>query len=121
MANSILTAVRHRPLRRFVGSAGKISGVVDWNQGIARGDRRFALVGLRSDLEWSILNPVENPVDAEAIRRLDHKLEVDIAADLLRRYWAYWTLEKLHWSILDNAHEITELFLRLGEQRLGIV
>lgn len=100
--------------------AGQVSGVVDWNQGIARGDRRFALVGLRSDLEWSVLNPVENPVDTEAIELLDQKLELDVPAALLRRYWAYWTLEKLHWSILDNAHETAELFLRLGEQRLDL-
>lgn len=36
---------------------GQVSGVVDWNLGVARGDRRLALACLRNDLEWSVLNP----------------------------------------------------------------
>ncbi len=77
-------------------------------------------MSLRSDLEWTVVNPVENPVDPAAIERLDQILEADLPAPLLRRYWAYLTLQKLHWAIFDNANETIEVFLRLGEQRLDL-
>jgi hypothetical protein len=33
--------------------SGEVTGVVDWNLGVARGDRRFGLVKLLFDLTWA--------------------------------------------------------------------
>lgn len=99
---------------------GVITGVVDWNLGVARGDRRLGLVCLRSDLEWTVLDPQRNPVDRSAIDRLDQIIEEQIDPSLQRKYWAYWTLQKLHWAILQNATGTIDLFLRLGENRPGV-
>nr|WP_273378516.1 phosphotransferase [Actinopolymorpha pittospori] len=40
----------YTPPNVLVDESGHISGIVDWNGGITRGDRCFALVGLRADL-----------------------------------------------------------------------
>jgi aminoglycoside phosphotransferase (APT) family kinase protein len=100
----------------------RITGIVDWNLGIARGDRRFALVGLRRDLEWSALWPVgESGVDSDAIDYLDDILDNMIEPPLLRKYWAHWTLSMLHGVIPQGTPDWIDLFLNLGERRLGLV
>lgn len=100
---------------------GRITGVVDWNHGIARGDRRFALVGLRSDLEWSrLFPPSRSLITNDAIDRLDDILQRMVEPATLRRYWAHWTLSKLHGVIPQNTPEWIELFLGLGERRLDL-
>ena len=100
----------------------RISGVVDWNFGVARGDRRFALVGLRSDLEWGALFPPDRSLVArDAAERLDEILDEAIEPTTLRRYWAHWTLSKLHGVIPMNSPDWIELFLSLGERRLAVV
>jgi aminoglycoside phosphotransferase (APT) family kinase protein len=99
----------------------RITGVIDWNLGIARGDRRFALVGLRRDLEWSRLYPPElRPVDDAALDHLDDTLGNTIDPATLHRYWAHWTLSTLHGVIPMKSPDWTELFLSLGESRLGL-
>lgn len=113
----------HRDYARgnvLVGADGRISGVVDWNAGVFRGDRNFALVSLRSDLEWreqSAANAAE--IDKSAVDRLDQILDERIEPTLLRKYWAYWTLQKLPFAIWQNEIDVFELFLGLGERRLG--
>jgi aminoglycoside phosphotransferase (APT) family kinase protein len=95
---------------------GKISGVVDWNGGIARGDRHFALVGLRADLTLGRWMHAKHPrVHQNALDRLDEHLASALDPTQLRRYWAHCTLHRLHWMItLDDADGI-DLALRLGE------
>lgn len=98
---------------------GRITGVVDWNLGVARGDRLLALVGLRSDLQWSALFPEgAGGVERAAIDQLDRILEERIDPTTLRAYWAFWTLMKLDGLILEDAPEAIELFLDLGFDRL---
>jgi aminoglycoside phosphotransferase (APT) family kinase protein len=98
----------------------QITGVVDWNLGVARGDSNLALVWLRSDLEWSALFPPgQGGVEPAAIARLDRLLEERVEQGLLRAYWAHWSLVRLHWLILDGHRGPIELFLRLAECRLG--
>jgi aminoglycoside phosphotransferase (APT) family kinase protein len=98
----------------------RITGVVDWNLGAARGDRRFALVGLRFDLAWSTLyDGGEHGVTQETIDRLDEILDETIEPTLLRVYWAHWTLNRLDWVISHHSRETIDLFLALGESRLA--
>lgn len=103
-------------------AAGRVTAVVDWNNGIARGDRNFALVSLRSDLQWREQSP-ENwaGIDESAIDRLDQILAERIEPVLLRKYWAFWTMQKLLPAIWRNEADVLDVFLRLGEQRLGII
>jgi aminoglycoside phosphotransferase (APT) family kinase protein len=100
---------------------GQISGIVDWNLGVARGDRRFALVKLRFDLTWDAMSADggQQCVEQEAIDRVDDVLETTLEPDLLRKYWAHWTLVMLHWTIRSGNPEVIDLHLRLGESRLS--
>ena len=95
----------------------EISGVVDW--GLCRGDRRFALVGLRFDLAWTALDQ-SSPVvvDPAAVDRLDEHLEALLEPAELLRYWAHWTLRQLDWTISHHGPADIELHLELGESRL---
>ncbi len=96
--------------------AGVVSGVVDWNWGALRGDRRFALVRIYIDLFWSTVYP--GGVDRSAWDRLDTVVETMIEPDLLRAYWAQATLDQLsHW--IEESSDAVDLFIRFGEYRLG--
>jgi aminoglycoside phosphotransferase (APT) family kinase protein len=99
---------------------GKVSGVVDWNWGVGRGDRRFALVRIYVDLYWSTLGHAggEYGVQQSAFTRLDEVLDARLEPQLLRMYWAHTTLNQLHWAILYHNPEVVDLFLRFGESRL---
>jgi aminoglycoside phosphotransferase (APT) family kinase protein len=95
---------------------GVVSGVVDWNWGARRGDRRFALIGIYIDLFWSTVYP--GRVDRSALDRLDTAVEAMIEPELLRAYWAQITLGQLsHWIV--ESDEAVDLFVRFGEYRLG--
>ena len=100
--------------------SGRITGVVDWNLGVARGDRRLALVSLRSDLQWSALHPEgAGGVERIAMDHLDRILEERIDPATLRAYWAFWTLMKLEGLIIENAPKAIDVFLDLGFRRLA--
>lgn len=73
----------------LVDERGRITGVVDWNLGVARGDRHYALVSLRSDLAWNALprNGIDD-VHRATMERLDRVLEQRIDPTTLRGYWA---------------------------------
>jgi aminoglycoside phosphotransferase (APT) family kinase protein len=88
-----------------------ISGIVDWNQGAARGDHRFALIPR--------LGVHEHPaVQGEALDRLD-QVVATIDPPLLRIYQAHWKVLHVHYAIsnrLDDAR--IEDDLRAAEQFL---
>lgn len=102
-------------------AAGQITGVVDWNFGVARGDRRFGLVKLLFDLTWdaSAADGGLQNVQPEAVDRVTEVLEQTIEPEVLRMYWAHWTLSMLHWTILSGIPEVIDIHLELGESRLG--
>lgn len=103
----------------LVDERGRITGVIDWNLGVARGDRNFALVSLRSDLEWKALSPSGiDETHRAATDRLDRVLDERIDPTTLRAYWAYWTLMKLAGLIWEGAPRAVEVFLDLGLRRL---
>jgi aminoglycoside phosphotransferase (APT) family kinase protein len=95
---------------------GQISGIVDWNFGVARGDRRFALLGMRFHLATE-----GDQVEGQhlAIDRLDDILAATIEPALLRIYRAHWAVHRVHWSIHNTfSPERIEHDLRFAERHL---
>lgn len=78
---------------------GQISGVVDWNFGVNRGDCRYALLGMRGHLanEGDQYEGCQDAID-----RLDEVLETTIEPSLLRAYWVHRTVQGVHWAIHDH-------------------
>lgn len=99
---------------------GHVSGVVDWNFGVARGDRRFALIKTRFELAWCRLNPAadQHHVQPSAIDQLDQILDTQIEPHLLQLYWAHWSLYQLDWTIRHEPTDAINLHLDLAESRL---
>jgi len=100
--------------------AARVTGVVDWNNGAARGDRHFALVKLLFDLTWDAASPAggHQHVQADAVDRLQTLLHRTIAPGLLRFYWAHWTLTMLSWTIPSGDPAAVDIHLELGERGL---
>lgn len=67
-AGSDLVHTDYIPDNVLYDENGRVTGIVDWNFGVARGDRHFALIKLRNDLD----NRAN--VEPEAIQRLDEIL-----------------------------------------------
>jgi hypothetical protein len=99
---------------------GRVSGVVDWNNGAARGDRRFGLVKLFFDLSWAAAFPGDGRrhIEPAALDRLHAVLVETVEPDLLRLYWAHWTLVMLRWTIRAGKPAVIDLHLWLGERGL---
>jgi len=100
---------------------GRVTGVVDWNSGAARGDRHFALVKLLFDLTWDAASPGggQQHVQVDATDRLQTLLHQTVAPDLLRLYWAHWTLTMLSWTIPSGDPAAVDIHLELGERGLN--
>jgi hypothetical protein len=91
----------------------KLTGVIDWDQAAARGDRHFALVKLRYLLAWEDPNPI-------VMARLDELLAELIDPETLLIYWAHWGLRMVDWMLInDFGPAATEIHLSLAETRLG--
>ncbi|MBM7783395.1 aminoglycoside phosphotransferase family protein [Tenggerimyces flavus] len=97
---------------------GNLSGVVDWNFGVARGDRRFGLVKLLFDLTWAAGSPGEEQAPRpDALERAAEAVDA-IEPEKLKLYWAHWTLAMLYWTIRSGYEEVIAIHLDLGESRL---
>lgn len=96
----------------------QVSGVIDWNNGALRGDRGFALVKLLFDLTWEAAAPDggRHRVQTGGLIRLRQVLQETVDAAALRSYWAYWTLQMLHWTIRAADSTVIDLHLDLGER-----
>jgi Ser/Thr protein kinase RdoA (MazF antagonist) len=97
----------------------RATGVVDWNLGVYRGDRLFALVQTRFDREWFVRSPDADPVENAAAAHLDEILADRIAPSTLRRYWAHWMLHQVSRAIRSAQSEVIEWHLDLAESRLA--
>jgi hypothetical protein len=102
-------------------SHGAVSGIVDWNNGAARGDRNFALVKLLFDLTWdgAAAGGGRHHIRPEALEHLHRQLVARLDPATLRAYWAHWTLVMLHWTIRSGDVDAINLHLDLGERELG--
>jgi aminoglycoside phosphotransferase (APT) family kinase protein len=98
---------------------GSATGVVDWNLGVYRGDRHFALVQTRFDREWFVRASDADPVETAAAFRLDEILAERIPPDTLRLYWAQWMLHQLDRAIRTGSPEAVDWHLDLAESRLA--
>jgi hypothetical protein len=76
-------------------SAGQVSGVVDWNFGAARGDRHYALIGLR----WGSVGA--RTIKPDEMARIDAAV-AELDRPLRRSYEAHWAAYKLHRSIAER-------------------
>ena len=70
-----------------------LTGVVDWNAGVARGDRRFSLLRLKSNVAS------DYGASAEVIAHISHILETTLDRDLLRTYSRHIAVQKVHYAI----------------------
>lgn len=100
--------------------AGMITGVIDWNYGVARGDRRYGLVKLLHTLAFAArADDAEAVPTTDALDHLDRLVRDRIPSALLRRYWAHHTLTMLYSSLRWGTSEAFDLHLELGESRLS--
>jgi len=102
----------------FVGAT--ITGVVDWNYGVARGDRYFGLVKLLHTLSFASESPSAGvkPTNA-ALERVEHVVSSVLHPETLRRYWAHQTLNMLYGSLRWGTSEAFDTYLGMGEARLN--
>lgn len=77
----------------------RVSGIVDWNRGIARGDRWYALIGTHVNMtsEAALYG-----VTGDAIDRLDEILTTHLDDPTRARYREHWYLDSAHRSILSR-------------------
>lgn len=100
----------------LLDDAGRVTGIVDWNGGVSRGDRRFALLRIvinldaEGDPSW---------VEPEATERLDEIIRRRIEPDLLRAYWAAAMVERAYEAIRKGfPPERIEDTIRFAERHL---
>lgn len=98
---------------------GMITGVVDWNYGVARGDRRYAMVKLLHTLAFAARSEAADAAPTtEALDHLDRLVRQEIPGPVLRRYWAHHTLTMLYSSLRWGTVRAFDLHLELGESKL---
>ncbi|GAB3415416.1 hypothetical protein GCM10027569_36960 [Flindersiella endophytica] len=100
-----------------------ITGVIDWNYGIVRGDRYFALVKLLHTLSFDAASAPgpgrARPDAAAAVDRVEQVLADRLDPQTLRRYWAHQTLNMLYSSLRWGTEAAFQTYLRLGESKLA--
>lgn len=99
-------------------STGSITGVVDWNLGVYRGDRHLALVKTRFELEWGLHAADPDPAEIAAAAHLDQVLHQRLLPDVLRSYWAHRMLYQLHFALQFAPPDVAEWHLQVAEDRL---
>lgn len=100
--------------------AGTISGVVDWNYGVDRGDRYFGLMKLLHTLSFDAARASADhrPTD-QAVARVERRLTECLAPDTFRRYWAGMTLAMMYVSLRWGTEEAFSTYLEFGEAKLA--
>jgi aminoglycoside phosphotransferase (APT) family kinase protein len=98
----------------------RISGVVDWNYGVALGDRWFGVVKLLHNLSFDAATGggASRPT-RQALARVETVLRSRLAPEVLRRYWAHQTLNMLYGSLRWGTERAFTAHLELGESRLS--
>jgi aminoglycoside phosphotransferase (APT) family kinase protein len=92
---------------------GRVSGVVDWNSGAVRGDRRYALLGLR----WGSVG--RKTVGARELDQIEAEL-ANLDPATRRSYEAHWVVDQVHESIVKGfSPERVEADVVRAEQALG--
>lgn len=95
MRGDDLVHTDYSPGNVLFDDAGRVSGVVDWNFGAARGDRHYALVGL----QWGSVG--RRTVKPGELARIDAVL-ADLDPATRRSYQAHWAVYGVHRSIVER-------------------
>jgi hypothetical protein len=96
-----------------------ISGVIDWNYGVARGDRHYGLVKLLHTLSFdAATTPAHRRPTDTAVTRVERLLNERLAPDTFRRYWAHQTLGMMYASLRWGTEHAFTTYLELGESKL---
>jgi aminoglycoside phosphotransferase (APT) family kinase protein len=100
--------------------SGAITGVVDWNYGVARGDRQFGLVKLLHTLSFAARTPGADirPTPA-ALDRVERGVSNVLPVLTFRRYWAHQTMNMLYASLRWGTPQAFATYLELGESQLA--
>jgi aminoglycoside phosphotransferase (APT) family kinase protein len=75
--------------------SGHVTAVVDWNTGVARGDRRYALIGLK----WRSVD--RSTMSADQLTLIEETM-IDLAPSIRRSYEAHWWVHRAHMSIVKG-------------------
>lgn len=98
---------------------GNICGVVDWNYGLARGDRHYALAKLLHTLSFDAATaPADRRPTPQALSRVEQLLTERLDPATFRRYWAAKTLNMMCVSLRWGTEEAFTTWLELGESKL---
>lgn len=113
MQGDDLVHTDYSPGNVLFDDTGQVTGVVDWNQGAVRGDRRYALLGLG----WTSVG--RKTVAPEQLARIESEF-AGLDAAIRRRYEAHWIVDRVHESIVKgfSPERIEEDVVR-AEQALG--
>ena len=95
MTGDDLVHTDYSPGNVLFDDAGQVSGVVDWNFGVARGDRHYALIGLQwGSVGARTIKPQEMAYIEAAVSELGPVLR--------SRYEAHWATYQVHRSIIER-------------------
>jgi aminoglycoside phosphotransferase (APT) family kinase protein len=95
MGGDDLVHTDYSPGNVLFDESGQVSGVVDWNFGAARGDRRYALIGWR----WGSIG--QRTVGTAESLQIDAAL-AGLDPATRRSYEAHWALFRVHRSIAQG-------------------
>ncbi|WP_152362047.1 phosphotransferase [Microlunatus speluncae] len=95
LAGDDLVHVDYSPGNVLFDESGRVSGVVDWNFGAARGDRRYALIGLA----WGSVG--RRTIKAGEQACIDAAL-AELQPATRRSYEAHWAAYNVHRSIVEG-------------------
>lgn len=97
---------------------GAITGVIDWNLGVYRGDRHLALVKTRFDLEWCLHEQDHHDALDDAADTLDAYLDAAVGQHILKTYWAHRMLYQLYFTLPNAPADVIDWHLDVAEVRL---
>ncbi len=113
MRGDDLVHTDYSPGNVLFDDAGQVSGVVDWNFGAARGDRRYALIGL----PWGSVG--RRTIRPAELAHLDAAL-ADLDPATRRSYEAHWAVYGVHRSIVNGfSTNRIESDLAFAEEVMG--
>lgn len=98
----------------------EISGLIDWNYGVARGDLNYGLVKLLHTLSYAAISDQADVTPTKpALEHLEDLIIERLAPGLFRRYWAHQTLTMLYSSLRWGTPSAFDAYLELGEAGLS--
>jgi aminoglycoside phosphotransferase (APT) family kinase protein len=96
---------------------GRITGLIDWNYGVSRGDRHYGLAKLLHNFQYAHLT---SPTGSPGLVAEAERIVVDqLGEERLRRYWASITLTMMDVSLRWGTEQAFQTCLAMGEARIS--